>query len=422
MPDHGAQKMSTQIVARRRRRGIGWLAALTVGRATKPGMYADGGGLYLQVSHEGARSWIFRYRAGGRTTPRDMGLGSLITVTLAEAREKARVARGQLLDGADPIEARRTARAKTTKFMTFKECAAAYIEAHQPGWRNEKHTEQWRVSLETYAYPSLGSFSVQAVDVDLVMKVLEPIWNEKTETAARIRGRIEAILDWAHTRGLREGDNPARWRGHLENLLPARNRVAKPRHHPALPFAEVGAFVAQLRQEQGIAARGLEFLILTAARTSEVTGATPAEVNRQKSLWTVPADRIKAGREHRVPLSARALEILEEAGSASVSYLFPGGRRGQPLSESAFRALLHRMDRPDLTAHGFRSTFRDWASERTRYPHEVAEMALAHTIPSGVERAYRRGDLFAKRARMMSDWARFCEALSERESVKSAVR
>ena len=411
MPDHGALAMSTQTIGKRRR-GISWLTALAVARATRPGMYADGGGLYLQVSHEGARSWIFRYRSNGRTTPRDMGLGSLLTVTLAEARERARIARGQLLDGADPIETRRAARAKATKFTTFKECAAAYIEAHQPGWRNEKHAEQWRTSLETYAYPALGSFSVHAVDVDLVMKVLEPIWNEKTETAARIRGRIEAILDWAHTRGLREGNNPARWHGHLANLLPARGRVAKPRHHPALPFEQIGAFVAQLRQEQGIAARGLEFLILTAARTSEVTGATPAEVNRQKCLWTVPADRIKAGREHRVPLSARALEILEEVGAAQVDYLFPGGRRGQPLSESAFRALLHRMDRPDLTAHGFRSTFRDWASERTRYPHEVAEMALAHTIPSGVERAYRRGDLFAKRARMMSDWAKFSDASS----------
>lgn len=402
---------------RRERRTIGRLSALAVGRLTEPGLYADGGGLYLQVSKAGGRSWIFRYRLNGRKTPRDMGLGPLHTVSLAEARDKARTARGQLLDGVDPIDARRSARAQrvseAARAMAFRDCAAAYVEAHHPGWRSEKHHEQWSSTLEAYAYPVLGALPVHVIDVNLVDKALRPIWYAKTETAMRVRGRIEAVLDWAQVRGLREGPNPARWKGTLDKLLPARSRVAKVRHHPALPIDEVGAFMVELRAQDGIVARALEFLILTAARTSEVTGATDGEINRQTSVWTIPPERIKAGREHRVPLSDRALQLLDEAAPLSDDYLFPGVRHGRPLSENAFRALLHRMERPDLTPHGFRSTFRDWAAERTSYPPEVAEMALAHVIPSGVERAYRRGDLFGKRIEMMQEWAIFCWKFKE---------
>ncbi len=341
-----------------------------------------------------------------------MGLGSFPLVGLAGARDKARTARLEVKEGRDPIEVRREAKAKAmleaARAMTFKACAQAYIEAHKAGWRNDIHAAQWPSTLETYAYPVFGHLSVQAVDLGLVMKVLEPIWTTKPETATRVRGRIEAILDWATARGFRTGDNPARWRGLLKELLPAVSKVRKVKHHAALPFDEVGAFMAELRKQDGVAARGLEFLILTGTRTSEVIGATPDEV--KGPIWTIPADRIKAGLEHRVPLSPRALEVLEGMASLSGPYLFPGGRLGQPLSSNAFLALLKRMGRSDVTAHGFRSSLRDWAAERTNYPHEVAEMALAHAIPSGVERAYRRGDLFTKRVKMMADWAKFCSS------------
>ena len=341
-----------------------------------------------------------------------MGLGPLEAVPLADARERARAARQELKGGRDPLEARKEARAAATltaaQATTFRECAESYIEAHKAGWRNEKHVAQWTATLETYAHPTIGKLSVQAIDLGLVMKILQPIWEKKPETASRVRGRIEAVLDWAAARGFRTGDNPARWRGRLDKLLPARGKVRKVKHHAALPFDELGAFTADLRRQPGIAAKALEFLILTATRTSEVTGAKPKEIDRKAAVWIIPEGRIKAGREHRVPLSPRALEILEEVEPLSHGYVFPGGKRGRPLSENALLALLKRMGRSDLTAHGFRSTFRDWASERTNYPHEVAEMALAHAIPSGVERAYRRGDLFTKRTRMMVDWAKFC--------------
>jgi integrase len=403
-------------------RQIGKLAAVTLGKAIKPGMHADGGGLYLQVTESGAKSWLFRFMLHGRA--REMGLGPLHTVTLADAREKAREQRKLLLDGIDPIEHRKSKRAgvrlAAATAMTFKQCAERYIDAHKASWKNPKHAAQWPATLSAYVYPVFGSLPVQAVDVGLVTKALEPIWHSKPETASRVRGRIETVLDWATVREYREGDNPARWRGHLDKLLPLRAKVRKVVHHPALPYDHMGEFVAALRQQEGIAARALEFLILTAARTGEVIGAQWSEFDLAEKLWTVPADRMKASKEHRVPLSPAAVAIIEQMKSSRVDgadFVFPGGKHGRPLSNMAMLKLLKRMGRSDLTAHGFRSTFRDWSAERTNYPREVAEMALAHTVGDKVEAAYRRGDLFAKRRRMMDEWAKHCSAVSKAGTV-----
>ena len=385
-------------------------------------MYADGGGLYLQVSAARTKSWIFRYRMNGRKTPRDMGLGPVHTVTLAEAREKARDARKLILDGVDPVEAKRARKQaqalEAASAMVFKDCAEKYIAAHRAGWSNAKHANQWTSTLETYAYPVFGSLPVASIDTALMMKVLEPIWTTKTETASRVRGRIEAILDWATARGFRVGENPARWRGHLDKLLPARSKVQKVKHHKALPYTEIGAFMEKLRDQDGFAARALEWLILTASRTSETIGATWEEIVFEAKVWTVPADRIKGGKEHRVPLSPSALKIAKEMQKVKDGdYVFQGGKPGKPLSNNALLELLKRMDRRDLTAHGFRSTFRDWAAEQTNYPREVAEMALAHTIEDKVEAAYRRGDLFDKRKRLMDDWAKYCDCVRKDAQV-----
>lgn len=410
---------------------INRLSALKCDRITKPGMYADGGNLFLQVKYEGVKSWVFRYRLRGRKTARDMGLGSYISVTLEHARRKAAAARAQLADDVDPLEARRADRAQkaldAARVVSFKEAATRYIDTHKAGWRNEKHAAQWLATLEAYAFPTLGRLPVAGVDVGAVIKVLEAIWLEKPETAGRVRGRIEAILDWAKARGYRTGENPARWKGNLDHLLPARSKVRRVEHHAALAYVEIGAFTRDLREQEGNSARALEFLILTCARTSEVLGATWDEIDFENALWTVPAHRIKAGKEHRVPLSSRALAILKGQTRAGSAHLFPGGRPGRPLSNMALLMLLGRMDRDDLTAHGFRSTFRDWCAERTNYPNEVAEMALAHTVGDKVEAAYRRGDLFDKRRRLMADWAKFCNTVAApakviniREKRKSA--
>jgi integrase len=353
---------------------------------------------------------------------REMGLGPLHIVTLAEAREKAREARRLRHEGIDPIEARKAKQAEerlaAATAMTFQECAERYIEAHKPGWKNPKHAKQWPSTLETYVYPVFGSLPVQAIDVGLVMKVLEPIWQTKPETASRVRGRIEAVLDWAKARGYRNGENPAQWRGHLENLLPARSKVRKVEHHPALPYPEMADFIACLLKQDGIAARALEFLILTATRTNELIGARWEEFDLTKKVWTIPGERMKAGKEHRVPLSGRALEIIAEMQADRVNdhpFVFPGGRPEKPLSNMAMLKLLGRMGRDDLTAHGFRSSFRDWAAEVTLFPSEVVEMALAHTVGDKVEAAYRRGDLFEKRRELMEAWARYCEPNTPRK-------
>jgi integrase len=293
--------------------------------------------------------------------------------------------------------------------------AAAYIDANEAGWRNEKHRGQWRSTLETYAYPYMGELPVSEVSTSHVMAALEPIWKTKAETAGRVRGRIEAVLDYARAREWRTGENPARWRGHIANMLPARSKTSRVEHHAALPWREAGLFMAALRRRDAVAARALEFTILTAARTGEVLGARWCEIDRQKALWIVPGSRMKAGREHRVPLSADAVALLDELAilqpegvSASDAMVFPGAKAGRPLSQMAMLMLLRRMERADLTAHGFRSTFRDWCAEATEFPSEMAELALAHTVGDKVEAAYRRGDMMEKRRKMMDDWAQFC--------------
>jgi integrase len=393
------------------------LSRLSVGEVKKlskvPGRHADGGGLYLQVSPAGVASWTYRYQIDGRE--RFAGLGPLHAVSLKEAREKAAVFR-KLRHGEecrDPLEERRARRlaaaAANAKTMTFAECAERYIAAKRPGWKNPKHAAQWPSTLQTYVYPIFGDLPVQAVDVGLVMRVIEPIWNEKPETASRVRGRIESVLGWATTRGYRDGANPARWKDHLEHQLSERSKVRAVKHHAALPYAEIAEFMAELRQQEGIPARALEFAILTAARTFEALGCPWSEIDFKARLWTIPAERMKAERDHRVPLSARSLSILEGMQALKESeFVFPGIKPGLSLSDMSMLMTLRRMGRGDLTVHGFRSTFRDWAAERTGFPAEVAEMALAHAVGDKVEAAYRRGDLFEKRRQLSEAWARFC--------------
>ena len=389
-------------------RQLNRLSAKTVASKKHPGLYCDGGGLYLQVAPSGSKTWIFRFRSPLTQKLRDMGLGSLHSVGLPEAREKAAAQRTALLGGLDPIEAREEGNRHKTleaaKAVTFAHCAASYIESHKAGWRNEKHAEQWTKTIETYAEPTIGPLPVQAVDTGLVLKILEPIWSMKPETASRLRGRIENILDWAKARGYRSGENPARWKGHLNQLLPALSKKHRVTHHKAMPFPEVGAFVSNLRELSGISARCLEFTILTAARTNEAINAKAEEFDLTNATWTIPASRMKAKREHRVPLSPRAVEIVRKMLKLEQDYVFPSTRKGKPVSNMAMLNLLDRMD-VDVTVHGFRSSFRDWAAERTAFSHEVCELALAHTISNAAEAAYRRGDLFEKRGKLMSTWA-----------------
>jgi integrase len=377
-------------------------------------MHADGGGLYLQVTPgngNASKSWIYRYAtASGKES--FMGLGSLDTVSLADARVKAAECRKLREQGIDPIDARDAQRASTVveraKAMTFDQCAEYYITAHRAGWRNPKHAAQWKSTLAMYVSPVFGKLPVASIDVGLVIKAVEPIWATKPETASRVRGRIEAVLDWAGARGFRDADNPARWKGRLENLLPRRSKVRAVQHHAALPFTEMSEFMHALRERDAVAARALEFAVLTAARTGEVLGAKWSEIDFKTSTWSVPANRMKGGREHRVPLSSAPIAVLERMLKVRENdYVFPGDRRAT-LSNMALLMLLRRMGRDDLTAHGFRSTFRDWAAERTRFPNEVVEMALAHAIGDKVEAAYRRGDLFEKRRGLMEAWAAHC--------------
>jgi integrase len=398
------------------------LSARQVDALKAPGRYGDGHGLCLQITPSGAKSWLLRFERNGRE--RWMGLGPLHTVSLKEARERARKARQHLLDGVDPIEVRRSERAKAaleaSKAVTFEKAATSYFDAHQAKWRNAKHRNQFISTLKEYVFPKLGKLAVADIDIGSVLSVLEPIWPTKTETASRVRSRIEAVLDWAAVRKLRTGDNPARWKGNLQHVLPARARLAKPQHHAALPYAEIPAFMAALRKRDGVAARALEFTILTAARTGEVVGARWDEIDLTARTWTVPGNRMKAGREHRVPLSDEAVKMLKALPREKNNpYVFVGLRAGG-LSNMAMAAVLRRMDCVDITVHGFRSTFRDWAAESTAFPNHVVEMALAHTVGNKVEAAYRRGDLLAKRQRLAADWARFCAREGTRK-VESAV-
>lgn len=435
------------------------LGALAVSQIRRRGINFVGGvaGLGLNVTSSGARSWVLRYQIAGRR--RDKGLGGYPDVSLAQAKEAARVARAKIAQGIDPVDDGRAARSRLiashATALTFSEAAKQYVDAHESSWRNAKHTQQWRNTLETYANPTIGRLLVRDVGLPQVLGVLEPIWHTKTETASRVRGRIESVLDWATTKGYRQDVNPARWKGHLDKLLPAPGKIMTQEHHAALPYAQLPVFMKDLSAQQGVGARALEFAILTAARSGEVRGATWDEFDLKCRVWIVPADRMKARKEHRVPLSEQALAIIEEQRKyAFCGHVFPsplrgstptedagsrqadrknadrsarrfgsspsdGGRDavsfpypGMPLSDMTLSAVLRRMG-VSAVPHGFRSTFRDWAAEKTDYPREVAEMALAHSIGSKVEAAYRRGDLFDKRKQLMEDWADFATKVRE---------
>jgi integrase len=394
------------------------LTATAVSNAKEPGLYGDGHGLYLQVSAFDTKAWVFRYMIDGRA--RKMGLGPLYTVSLAEARKRAQDARMKVLDGIDPIDdadaQRARRRLEVAKQMTFKQCADAYIKANRNGWKNDKHAAQWESTFNetrrgSRVFPAatavINDLPISAVDTGLVRKVLEPIWYETPETASRVRGRIERVLAWATVAGYRSGDNPARWNGHLKELLPAKAKVATVEHHDAVPYREMPAFMDLLRAKKGASARALEFTILTAARTGESIRAKWAEIDLDDKLWTVPAERMKAGKEHRVPLSDSAIANLETLPRDG-DYVFPGAQKDRPLSNMAMLELVRGMRGKGATVHGFRSTFRDWAAEQTSYPHEMCEIALAHTVGNKVEAAYRRGDMMEKRRRLMQDWATYC--------------
>src|SRR5215813_3796882 len=385
------------------------LSAASVAKLTKPGRYAVGDGVYLQISERNnkiSRAWLLRFQLNGKA--RHMGLGPYGLVTLAEARAKARDARRLLLDKIDPIEARRAQHRKrlleTARGKTFRECAEGYIASHEAGWRDPRSHKQWVRSLVAYAYPHIGDLSVTDIDTALVLVTLEPIWKAKPETASRVRGRIESILDWAKARGYREGENPARWRGHLDNLLPPRSKVRRVEHYSAMPYDQLPALMVELRAQDGIVARALEFTILTAARVSEAVGARWSEISGD--VWTILADRMKGGKPHRVPLSRRAMDLLEMLPHNG-DLIFPGPKFGRALNINAPRKLLIGMGH-SVTVHGFRSSFRDWVADRADFPSDVAEMALAHVVGSKVEAAYRRGDMFEKRRRLMDAWATFC--------------
>lgn len=391
-------------------RTINRLTTKKIQNTKKPGYYGDGGGLYLQVSATGSKSWIYRYMLNRRA--REMGLGSINALTLAEAREQARENRKLLLEKIDPIEARNAAQAEIMGSLTFNECATKYIEAHRAGWKNEKHAQQWENTLNTYASPVFGKLPVQRVDTALVMKALEPIWTEKPETANRVRGRVELVLDWATVRKYRAGENPARWRGHLDKLLPKRSKVAAVKHHPALPYDEMSDFMKALRKRDGVAPKALEYVILTVCRVSEAVMMQWLEIDFKARTWTIPGERTKSKRPHRVPLTDDALAILETMKAQKQNdYVFPGWKIGKPLTGAACLKLLQQdMSYPDLTVHGFRSTFRDWAAECTNYPRELAEAALAHVLSDKTEAAYQRGDLLQRRAHMMDAWAKYCRS------------
>src|SRR5262252_1858660 len=430
----------------------------------KAGMHADGGGLYLQVTagkEQGKfnKSWLFRYKLTRRE--RQMGLGSHKTISLKEAREEAERCRKLLKEGKDPIEVREAERAAQqtakAKSVTFEWCATQYMKAREAGWRDAKHRQQWHNTLSTYAYPAVGKLLVGAIDTDLVMKILTPIWADKNETASRVRGRIEKILDWAKVNKHRSGDNPARWLGHLDHLLPPRSRVHKIEHHPALPYEHIPDFMAHLRAQEGLAAKALEFVVLTAARSGEARGLPwNGEINAADKVWTVPPLRMKGESEHRVPLTAPALAILEYMREVRQNdFVFPGDRADDPLSDMALTEVIRRMNEArekaglplwvdpkqgnrEIVPHGFRSTFKDWATDWApspseiveaakrgelieAFPRDMIEVALAHRLDSKTEEAYRRTDMFKKRRRMMDEWARYCGSPAAKRVADNVV-
>jgi len=372
------------------------------------GKHEDGAGLRLVVSPAGAKKWVLRYTINGKR--REMGLGSLPDVGLAEARETASRYRKQAKAGIDPIEQRQADKAaqlaEERKGITFDECTREYLASKTAEFSNPKHKQQWANTLRDYASPIIGKLSVDDVALPHIVKILKPIWQTKTETATRVRGRIELVLAWATVSGFREGDNPARWKGNLDAVLPKPTKLKKVQHHKAIEWEKIGEFVQALRNREESSARALEFLILTATRSGEVRGAVWDEIDLDAKTWTIPAERMKAGREHTIPLCDDALKLLEALSrSEENNYIFPSAR-GKMLSDVVLAKPLKAIEE-DATVHGFRSTFRDWCAESTNYPNEVAEMALAHTIGNAVEKAYRRGDLLAKRTRLMDDWCKF---------------
>ena len=381
----------------------------------KPGRHSDGRCLYLKVTDAGTKSWVLRYKFVGKRI--DMGLGPLTRLPAKAARTEATKCLTLIAQGTDPLQQRQAALKATAsaisesknKAVTFDKAAVEYIEEHRGGWRNAKHAQQWENTLSAYASKRIGDKPAGDITTEDVLEVLRPIWRTKTETASRLRSRIELILDFARARGWREGENPARWRGHLDKLIPSPKKLKPVTHHAALTWRDIGSFFGHLRQCQGISAHALEFTILTASRSGEVRLATWSEINLDDKVWIIPANRMKGRREHRVPLSEAAVELLKSLPRIDdESMVFPGARKGRPLSDMSLSAVLKRMDRSDLTVHGFRSTFRDWAAEATHYQNHVIEMALAHAIGNAVEAAYRRGDLFEKRRALMSDWAAYC--------------
>lgn len=391
----------------------------------KPGLYGDGGGLYLQVSALGTKAWVYRFMMASR--PRKMGLGAFPQIGLAEARKKAMAAYSRVVDGQDPIEERRAHRAANAavapNVKTFAQCAEECIQALTPGWKSPKHAQQWTSTLETYAYPVIGHLPIGDVAESHVMEILQPIWNTKTETASRVRGRIEKVLDRSRALKLRSGENPARWKGHLDQLLPTKSQVAPVEHHPALPYRDLPAFMRKLRQREGVSARALEFTILTVARTGDTIGAKMAEIDAREKLWTVPARRLKGRKgarrnDHIVPLSNPVLTLLNNLLQDGGGFVFPGGKEGCGLSNMAMAEQLKDLGYSgDLaTVHGFRSTFKDWAAEQTSYANELSEMAMAHTVPDKTEAAYRRGDMLERRRRLMEDWGTYCSGITHAAS------
>ena len=379
---------------------INRLNARAVATITKHGRHADGGGLYLSLSPNGGRRWVFLYR--WHRKPTEIGFGSARDVTLARARELATQARAKLAEGNNPKDAR-----KAKDGATFGECADRVIEAMRPSWRSLKHAAQWEMTLRVYAV-SLWRLPVDKITTSDVIDVLKPLWNEKPETASRLRGRIERVLDAARVKGLRSGENPALWRGHLDQILPKRQQFTRG-HHAAMNYADLPTFMIDLQSRQATAALALEFAILTAARSGEVLGARWDEFDLDRAVWTIPAARMKAGREHRVPLSSRALKIVKAMHETrNGDFVFPGQKPGKPLSVMALEMVLRRMKIDNATVHGFRSGFRDWAAESTSFPNEVCEAALAHVIENKTEAAYRRGDLFEKRRKLMDAWGSYC--------------
>ncbi|MGF6917840.1 tyrosine-type recombinase/integrase [Paraburkholderia sp. 40] len=388
------------------------LSALRIAKEVAPGHYADGGGLYMQIADSGARSWVFRFRLDGRL--REMGLGPVSRVSLGEARKLAASYREMVSDQIDPILARREQQRRqlldisADANVTFREAAEAFICAREPEWRNRKHVQQWGNTLKRYAYPVIGEVRVRDIDTAMIVRILQPIWTKKAETARRVRGRIKAILDAETIMGHRTGSNPARYVDHLQLVLPRSKKRSQVRHHPALPWEELPGFIRDLEQRPRRAARVLHLLILTATRTNEVRFARPEEFDLANRIWSIPGDRTKSGRLLRVPLCERAVDIVRSAlPRAKYGYLFPGCKEGRPLSNMAMLTLLRRMSRDGITVHGFRSTFRDWVAECTEYPDSLAEEALAHIIVSQTVAAYRRRDQLERRRLMMEDWGRY---------------